>query len=76
MAHLKLELANKTVVEKCKALKDLERGLSNKRVAEKYGVPRNTVLTWVKNKKKLLALLGKRVRTLNDRSCVVEISER
>ena len=31
--------------EKCKALRDLESSLSNKVVAAKYGVPKNTVST-------------------------------
>ena len=51
---------NKTVVEKCKALKDLEKGMSNKRVAGKYNVLRNAVSTWLKNKGKLLTSLGKK----------------
>ena len=34
--------------------------MSNKRVTEKHDVPRKTVLTWVKNKQKLLALLEKK----------------
>ena len=51
---------SKSLAEKCKALKDLENGLSNKDVATKYGVPRNTVLTWVKNKHKLTASLEKK----------------
>ena len=49
-----------TVVEKCKALKDLEKGMSNKRVAGKYNVLRNAVSTWLKNKDKLLTPLGKK----------------
>ena len=55
MAPLKRKPTNKTVVEKCKALKDPEKGMSNKCVAEKYGVSRNTVSTWVKNNEKFLA---------------------
>ena len=50
----------KTVVEKSKALKDLEKGMSNKRVAGKYNVLRNAVSTWLKNKDKLLTPLGKK----------------
>ena len=48
------------MAEKCKALTDLENGLSNKDVATKYGVPRNTVSAWVKNKLKLTASLEKK----------------
>ena len=60
MAPVKRKLANESLAEKCKALKDLENGLSNKDVATKYGVPRNTVSTWVKDKDKLTASLVKK----------------
>ena len=33
---------NKRLREKCLALKDLEKGVSNKDVAAKYGVPKKT----------------------------------
>ena len=46
----KRKLQNKTVSQKYNALKDLEKGLSNIEVAAKYGVPKNTLSTWVKNK--------------------------
>ena len=55
MAPLKRKPTNKTVVEKCKALKDPEKGMSNKCVAEKYRISRNTVSAWVKNNEKFLA---------------------
>ena len=57
---VKQKLANKSLAEKCKALKDLENGLSNKDVATKYSVPRKAVSTWVKNKHKLTASLEKK----------------
>ena len=57
MAPVKLKLTNNSLAEKCKALKDLKNRLSNKDVATKYGVPPNTVSTWVKNKHKLRASL-------------------
>ena len=40
-------------------MRDLENGLSNKNVAEKYGVRKNTVSTWVKNKEKIFTALEK-----------------
>ena len=49
---VKRKLNVKKLNEKCKALRDLESGLSNKKVAVKYGVLKNTVSTWVKNKAK------------------------
>ena len=53
MPPVKRKLTNKSFFEKCKALKDLENGMSHKDVAAKYGVPRNLVSTWVKSKHKL-----------------------
>ena len=48
----KRKLIVKSLVGKCNALRDRENGLSNKEVAAKYGVPTNTISTWVKNKEK------------------------
>ena len=56
---VKRKLAVKTLAEKCQALRDLENGISNKNVAEKYGVPKNTVSTWLKNKEKHFTSLKK-----------------
>ena len=47
---LKRKLLVKTLNEKCKALKDIEKGVSNKDASKKYGVPPNTISTWIKNK--------------------------
>ena len=47
---VKRKLAVKILIEKCQALRDLENGISNKNVAERYGVPKNTISTWLKNK--------------------------
>ena len=38
--------------EKYKAITELESGIKPSKVAEKYDVPRNTVSTWLKKKKK------------------------
>ena len=37
----------------------MEKGESNKDVAAKYNVPKNTLSTWVKNKEKLFDALKK-----------------
>ena len=42
---------------KCRALKDIEKGLSNKDASKKYGVPPNTISTWIKNKEKYFKAL-------------------
>ena len=60
VALLKQTLTNKTIDEKLKAIKVLEKPMSNKQVGEKYNVPRETVLTWVKNKQRLLTSLEKK----------------
>ena len=57
--HPKASWQLKTLTKKCQALRDLENGISNKNVAEKYGVPKNTVSTWLKNKEKLFTALEK-----------------
>ena len=60
MALVKRKLRNKSLVEKCKALKYLENGMSNKVMAAKCDVRRNTVLTWIKSKHKLKVSLEKK----------------
>ena len=59
MFSCKRKLTKKTVIERCKAIKDLEQGMSKKDAANKYSVPRNTISTWFKNKEKLLSSLEK-----------------
>ena len=46
----------KTLNEKCKALKDIDKGLSNKDASKTYGVPPNTISTWIKNKENISKL--------------------
>lgn len=50
---VKRSVSNKTLKEKYEALKELEKGASNKSVAEMYNIPKNTLSTWVKNKPKI-----------------------
>ena len=45
---------------KCKAIKEIEKSLSNKVASLKYGVPKNTISNWVKNKEKYLQPLEAR----------------
>ena len=51
MVPIKRRLNNKPIGAKRKALKDLEKRMTNKGVVAKYGVPKNTLSTWVKIKK-------------------------
>ena len=55
----KQKYTHKILRKKCQALKDLEKRESNKDVAAKYNVPKNTLSTWVKNKEKRFAALEK-----------------
>ena len=54
---LKRKLSVKTLNEKRKALKDIEKGLSNKDASRKYGVPPNAISTLIKNKGKYFKAL-------------------
>ena len=60
MTSLERKPTKKTVVEKRKALQDLEKVISKNYVAENCVVPRSTVSIWMRNKKKLLASLEKK----------------
>ena len=42
----------KRLDEKGQALTDVRKGLSNKDVAEKYDLPRNTISTWLTHQNK------------------------
>ena len=53
---LKRKFSVKTLNEKCKALKDIGKGLSNKDASKKYGVSPNTISTWIKNKENISKL--------------------
>ena len=58
---------NKSYKIKYKALKELEKGAPQKDVASLFGVPKNTLLTWKKNKDKIFekynsGLISKRVK--------------
>ena len=55
MVPIKRRLNNKPISVKFKALKDVEKGMTNKDGAAKYGVPKKNS-TWVKNKHKLTSL--------------------
>ena len=49
----KRKLSTKLIKEKYAALKEVEGGSSKSQVAMKYGVPKNTLSTWIKNKERI-----------------------
>ena len=55
----KRKLVVKTLAEKCQVLKELKKRVPNKEVSKKYGVPKNTISTWLANKEKLFSALEK-----------------
>ena len=57
MVPIKRRFNNKPIGVKSKALKDLEKGMASKDMAEKYCVSKNTASSWVKNKYKLTTFL-------------------
>ena len=63
---MKRKITTKPLSEKYKAIQDIEKGLSKKDVAEKYGVPFSTLSMWVKSKDKISAAYekGKNPKTL------------
>ena len=57
MSALKRKLNNVSLIQKCQIIREIEKGMSNKEAAEKYGIPKNTISTWMKNKHKILQSL-------------------
>ena len=54
---VKRKLNTKTLKEKCDILSHIEKGMANKEAAHKFGVPKNTISTWIKNKEKIFQAL-------------------
>ena len=54
---VKRKLNTKTLKEKCDILSHIEKGMTNKEAADKFGVPKNTISTWIKNKEKVFQAL-------------------
>lgn len=52
---LKRKITTKSLEKKYKALKEIERAIATckKEVVTKYGIPLNTLSTWVKGKEKI-----------------------
>ena len=48
----KRKLNKKSIKDKYSALKEVEDGKTKSQVAAKYGIPKNTLSTWLKNKTK------------------------
>ena len=53
MSAVKRKLKNTKLIQKYQIIRQIEKGMTNKEASEKFGVPKNTISTWMKNKDKL-----------------------
>ena len=53
MSAVKRKLKNTKLIQKCQIIRQIEKGITNKEASEKFGIPKNTISTWMKNKDKL-----------------------
>ena len=63
----KRKLNTKSIIDKYQALKEVEEGKSKLQVAAKYGIPKNTLSTWMKNKDKIFQAAKKGMNTKRQR---------
>ena len=63
----KRKLNTKSIKDKHQALKEVEEGKSKLEVAAKYGIPKNTLSTWIKNKDKTFEAAKKGMNTKRQR---------
>ena len=54
---VKRKLNTKTLKEKCNILSHIEKGMTYKEAADKFGVSKNTISTWIKNNEKIFQAL-------------------
>ena len=70
---VKRKLNTKTLKERCDILSHIEKGMANKEAAHKFGVPKNTISTWIKNKEKFFQALEESApSTKKPRGCQYE----
>ena len=50
---LKRRLSSTSLIDKCKALKEIEEDQSSIATSKKYGVAKNTISHWTKQKQKI-----------------------
>ena len=70
---VKCRLNTKTLKEKCGTLSHIEKNMTNKEAADKFGVLKNTISTWIKSKEKIFQALEERApSTKKLRGCQYE----
>ena len=50
MSAVKRKLTNKSFRKKFEITRSIEKNIARKEASEKFGVPKNTISTWMKNK--------------------------
>ena len=59
-----MKSVNISITEKCKALQKIEEAKGTKKsIAEEYGVKKNTISTWIANKRKIFEAHASRQAT-------------
>ena len=53
MSAVKRKLKKTKLIQKCQIIRQIEKGVTNKEASEKFGVPKNIISTWMKNKDKV-----------------------
>ena len=48
MSSVKRKLKHVSFKQKCKVIKLIEKGMTNKATSEKFGIPRKIISTWMK----------------------------
>ena len=70
---VKHKLNTKTLTGKCDILSHIEKGMTNKETADKFGLPKNTISTWIKNIENIFQVLEESApSTKKLRSCQYE----
>ena len=59
VAGWKRKLKTRTITEKCKILKEIEKGETSASISKKYGVPKQTLSGWLKEKTKICSEVEK-----------------
>ena len=52
MSVVKRKLRNKSLKKECEIIRHIEKGMTNKKGPEKFGVPKNAISTWIKKTKR------------------------
>ena len=69
VACCKRKLKTKTITEKYKVLKEVEKGQSSASISKKYGTPKQTLSGWLKEKQKFIQKSRKTILLRKESGC-------